>query len=598
MIGYLLEVAAMIVIAWLFYTVLLRRETFFGVNRILLLSLVVMAFVLPQFTIPQQFSIRARLEPGVIPISRAVPVQLPVHTMDSLQSTAASVTTTSVSAPAAERGWSYWLLVIYWVGVVILGVNFLVQLLSVLYKRLTLQAIRDHDITILEEKGDRSPGSFWNLVFINPGRYEWDTYEQILAHEKIHARKKHTIDLLLAELLVIFQWFNVFAWLLRKRIEANLEYQADRNLLDEQHYDVTSYQLNLLKIAVPNELLRIQSGYNQSLLQKRILMMGQRRSGLHQSWKYLAVIPVLLFTMSLINRSVEEPVSTIAQIPLVSTKADQSLADPVVKTHTEPPVTEKKQKAEPVTTFRKDSGIAVVTEKQMLNVPDQTNELQTANLTAKLIENKPVVNTVPVNSREPVSNEGIYSPYSVKEVELFNKTGISAAVLKGYYDIGWGKSGAVNLVKLYREKITPAFIRGYQAIGLKDLTVERLVQLKRWEFSAGSIQGYHNVGLANLPVDSLYYLRYNNISAADVQGILKLGFTNVSCYEFVLLEKNEVRPSYIQSFQQLGFKDITLAQAIELKKRAIKASRVSEMMKNGLAINSISQFLQELKSQK
>ena len=596
MIGYLLEVAAMIVIAWLFYTVLLRRETFFGVNRILLLLLVVMAFVLPLLSIPQQFSMRAKLEPGIIPLT-AVPVHLSAATTDTLRHATSAVPAASITAAVPEHNWSYWLLVIYWVGVGILGLNFLIQLLSVLYKRFTLQAIRDHHVTILEEKGDRSPGSFWNLVFINPGKYEWDTYEQILAHEKIHARKKHTIDLLLAELLVVFQWFNVFAWLLRKRIEANLEYQADRNLLDEQRYDITSYQLNLLKIAVPNELLRIQSGYNQSLLQKRIRMMGQRRSGLHQSWKYLAVIPVLLFTMSLINRPAEEAAGIIAETTIVS-KPGQVLPDSVAQPDIKMPASEKNETGKAPVVFRKDPGMAVMTEKTTLKVPDQISALPVTDIPVKLSEEKQVAAVLSPDNSTTVSNEGVYAPYSVREVELLNNAGIRAAVLKSYYDVGWGKAGAENLIRLYKARVTPAFISGYQGIGLKDLTVEQLLQLQRWQFSPGSIQGYQKVGLANLPIDSLYYLRYNNVSAADVQGILQLGFSNVSCSQFVLLEKNEVRPSYIQSFQLIGFKDITLAQAIELKKREIKASRVSDMMKNGLAITSISQFLQELKSPK
>ena len=60
------------------------------------------------------------------------------------------------------------------------------------------------------------PVLFSGISSSNPASYDYDTYEQIIAHEKIHANKLHTIDLLLAEIAVVFLWFNPFVWLLRR----------------------------------------------------------------------------------------------------------------------------------------------------------------------------------------------------------------------------------------------------------------------------------------------------------------------------------------------------------------------------------------------
>ena len=50
-------------------------------------------------------------------------------------------------------------------------------------------------------------------------------------HEKVHIRQKHTLDILFAELVLIFQWFNPFAWIYRREIESNLEFLTDDQLM-------------------------------------------------------------------------------------------------------------------------------------------------------------------------------------------------------------------------------------------------------------------------------------------------------------------------------------------------------------------------------
>src|SRR4029079_9515291 len=111
---------------------------------------------------------------------------------------------------------------LYWFGVIIFGLNFLMQCCVLLYKAYTNPVIRDGKFRIIEVKGDQAPCSFGNNIFINPEKYEWQTYNQILLHEKIHIEQKHTLDLLLVEILLVFQWFNPFAWLWRKELESNL----------------------------------------------------------------------------------------------------------------------------------------------------------------------------------------------------------------------------------------------------------------------------------------------------------------------------------------------------------------------------------------
>ena len=88
-----------------------------------------------------------------------------------------------------------WLFWIYWFGVIVFGVSFLFQLVLLLVRAYRNPVIIDGPYRIVEVTGDKAPCSFGNNIFINPEKYEWETYNQILLHEKIHIRERHTIDI-------------------------------------------------------------------------------------------------------------------------------------------------------------------------------------------------------------------------------------------------------------------------------------------------------------------------------------------------------------------------------------------------------------------
>jgi len=601
MISYLLQGAAMTAVGWLFYTTLLRRETFFGINRLLLLSLLFIAFAAPLLIIPRQFSVRALWQKEI-----AVPaVQDNTATINNHQvinNNDAGGGEEISTQPSTPWHWTQWLLLAYWIGVVILAINFLIQLAGIAYKRWKLPAIRDGRIIILEEKGDQSPGSFWNLVLINPERYEWDVYEQILAHEKIHVQKKHSIDLILAELLVIFQWFNPFAWLLHRSVEANLEFQTDRHLLQQGQVEPAIYQLNLLKVAAPNQLLRIQSAYNQSLLQQRIRMMNRQRSNLHSSWKYLALVPLLLFTLSAVNHPaaielVYEELSGPSVVLLDETKT----AGPVITARQQKESDRTNKSTELVGSLPVRSTDTIAGKKSLAS--DETPGIDTMNPQPAITVPDAGVPAEPVAAQEkrttqPVAQTDLYAGYSLNDINKLKKAGIGTAILSGYAAVGWKNVPADELISLYKAGVSAAIIQGYQGIGLQDLSADRLIWLKEKEFSAGRIQGYHGVGLQHVSLDSLYYLESNRVSPANVQGVLSLGFAQVPVRQFVDLKQAGVSPAYIQSFQQIGFNNITPAEAIGLKERGYKANEVSELVKNGFQLTSLSQLLDTKKKRK
>jgi hypothetical protein len=305
MIAYLLNVALIICTILVFYKVLLRNETFYQLNRVMLLSCLLFAFVLPTIHLPEQWSLRktTAMPVNVIPQAGGQQSELTTTMMKSgqLTSIAAPDQQASIFQSFNFRKAVIW---VYWIGVAVFAINFMVQLLTLFYRAYSRPVIQDGRFRIVELAGDQAPCSFGNNIFINPEKYDWDTYSQILLHEKIHIQQGHSFDILLAELALIFQWFNPFAWLYRKAVEDNLEFLTDNDLLKHQEIDPSSYQLSLVKVSAPHFPLSLTSNYNQSILKKRLIMMNAKRSNINTTWKYLFIVPILMVFVCLLNEPV------------------------------------------------------------------------------------------------------------------------------------------------------------------------------------------------------------------------------------------------------------------------------------------------------
>src|SRR5205085_9317480 len=109
---------------------------------------------------------------------------------------------------------------------------------------------------------------------------------------------------LLTEIVLIFQWFNPFAWAWRKELEKNLEFFTDNILLERDAVEKESYQLSLLKVAAPHFPLSLTTNYNQSLLKTRLIMMNSKKSNVHTIWKYFFLLPLMVLFVCLFNEPI------------------------------------------------------------------------------------------------------------------------------------------------------------------------------------------------------------------------------------------------------------------------------------------------------
>ena len=322
---YIINVSLILLACLAFYKLLLRRETFYKANRFFLIACLAIAFALPLLQVPAEFSLRKgsvdRRESIVtsresIVDSKEAATNKDQQTNNTQKPTAIEQQPTNNSQQPAMKdekqavlkfsfvklmSWLFW---IYWFGVAIFAVTFLFQVAVLLWRAWRNPVIIDGPYRIVEINGDKAPCSFANYIFINPEKYDWDTYNQILLHEKIHIREKHTVDILFAELVLIFQWFNPFAWIYRREIESNLEFLTDDQLMQKEKVDKQSYQLSLMKVSAPHFPLSLTTNYNQSILKKRIAMMNTKRSNLHTAWKYFFLLPIFAFLACLLNEPI------------------------------------------------------------------------------------------------------------------------------------------------------------------------------------------------------------------------------------------------------------------------------------------------------
>ena len=319
---YIINAALVLGACLAFYKILLHRETFYRVNRYLLIACLAVSFSLPLLQVPQQYSLRKTTvvnKKSVAPPVVSYVIPQPLHTpstpiaakpteytatqtpvtIDPLAYTAGTQTDNSTGfSLALLLNWVKWM---YWFGVLLFAGSFLFQLVILLYRSLRYPVIIDGRYRIVEMTGDTAPCSFGNTIFINPSKYDWETYNQILLHEKVHIRQRHTFDIILAEIVLIFQWFNPFAWVYRREIENNLEYLTDDQLTQKEQVNKHRYQISLVKVAAPHLPLKLTTNYNQSTLKKRIAMMNKKRSNLHTAWKYFFLLPVFAILACILN---------------------------------------------------------------------------------------------------------------------------------------------------------------------------------------------------------------------------------------------------------------------------------------------------------
>lgn len=271
---YLLKLSVSLGIVFLFYQLVLRKITFYNWNRWYLLGYSLLSFVIPFI------DISAALHQNQLTGSNMV------QWIPLLYNKGAANTPLTV--------WNILSLLII-IGMVVMSSRLIIQLFSFRKMMKKAQLISRADISIYQVNETIIPFSFGNAVFINRHLHTEKELEEIIRHEFVHVKQRHSIDIILGEILCLLNWYNPFAWMLRSAIRQNLEFVADHKVL-ENGISKKQYQYLLLKV-IGNNQFSIAQKFNFSSLKKRIAMMNKNKSAKLHLLRFLFLLPVLAFML-------------------------------------------------------------------------------------------------------------------------------------------------------------------------------------------------------------------------------------------------------------------------------------------------------------
>ena len=291
---YILKSAACLAVFYLFYKLLMSRDTFHRFNRFALLGLLVLSSVLPLVEVS---------------VNEPVGVQETMLTLEQLLLLAdVEEGQETVVAQPATALWVRVALLVYLAGIVFFAVRNLWSLgrLGALLRRGRLERVSDYlpgrgeHVRMVVHDRDIAPFSWMRCIVISRKDLA-ESGREILIHELAHIRNRHSWDLLLADLCIFVQWFNPAAWLLKQELQTIHEYEADDTVLREG-VDAKNYQMLLIKKAVGTRLYSMANSFNHSSLKKRITMMLKEKSSPWARMKYLYVLPLAALAVTAFAR--------------------------------------------------------------------------------------------------------------------------------------------------------------------------------------------------------------------------------------------------------------------------------------------------------
>lgn len=267
---YSLKTGACLAVFYLFYKLLLSRETFHRFNRVVLLAMLVLSFVLPCCVVTLYRDLPAP-EPFVLPV--VTQPALPVEAV----------------AAAKPFPWRELLAMLFAAGVVAMLLWVVVSLVRVWSIVHGGRSERLPGGMVLVRRPERGSPFSWGRYIVVSEQDDDALLRDVLLHEEAHLRLHHSVDLLVADLAGCLQWFNPAMWLLRRELRAIHEYEADEAVL-RSGVDAREYQMLLIRKAAGRRWCSVANSFNHSKLKNRITMMLRKKSS---RWNYARALVFL-----------------------------------------------------------------------------------------------------------------------------------------------------------------------------------------------------------------------------------------------------------------------------------------------------------------
>ncbi|MBT9933193.1 M56 family metallopeptidase [Bacteroides ovatus] len=299
---YILKSSVCLVLFYLFFRLLLSKETFHRFNRMALLGVLFFSLLIPCIEVTTRHQVE--VQQAVLSIEQLL-------LMAELETTPANV---GAVQETSAISWVQIVLLVYWAGILFLACRNIYSLICLF--RLVHSGKHEKlekGVTLVVHNQEIVPFSWMKYIVISRKDLE-ENGREILIHEMAHIHHRHSVDLLVADICIFFQWFNPGAWLLKQELQNIHEYEADETVINEG-VNAKEYQLLLIKKAVGTRLYSMTNSFNHSKLKKRITMMLKEKSNPWARLKYLYVLPLAAIAVTAFARpEISEKVEEISAV--------------------------------------------------------------------------------------------------------------------------------------------------------------------------------------------------------------------------------------------------------------------------------------------
>ncbi|WBL24363.1 M56 family metallopeptidase [Zunongwangia sp. HGR-M22] len=299
MIIYILKFSGCLLVLYAFYRLFLESEKNHRFKRFYLLFALVASVIIPLITISYQVEAQPVQQTGFL-----------IHE-----------DTTKVSEVKA----SFWkdqlpaiLWTVYSFGVVIFLFRFLgniSRLRRLIQKHEKVDEYWNIKVLLPFQP---TPYSYFKYIFVEKDAFEQNNIpKEILKHEEAHVHQKHTLDLLILEILQVIFWFNPLFIFIKKSIRLNHEFLADEAVL-KQNISALSYSNLLLNSSFAGHQATMTSSFKHSLIKKRIVMISNSFSKKRVGLKIGFLVPVLccciyFFNNAIVAETIQQDASIVSR---------------------------------------------------------------------------------------------------------------------------------------------------------------------------------------------------------------------------------------------------------------------------------------------
>ena len=272
---YQIKVAVIMAVFYLFYRLMLSRDTWHRLNRIVLLGTAVASFLLPLCIITFHKTVSVPFTPALSHTAVAAANPVMPHT----------------------PWWHTALLAAYLGGVLFVLVKITLSIIRL--RRMIKNAHKETlpDCTQVLIMDGNGPSFSW-MGHIIVSRADWQSgCRDIIRHENAHVSLGHSFDVMLVDIISAAQWFNPAIWLLRMDLRAVHEFEADDAVL-RAGTDLRSYQRLLISKAAAMNGYTIANNFNHSILKNRIFMMEKKETTARSASRALWLLPMVCICLA------------------------------------------------------------------------------------------------------------------------------------------------------------------------------------------------------------------------------------------------------------------------------------------------------------